>query len=375
MRARFHSTRLKIGYRLGVKSRQPSISVLDLFAGAGGLTQGLHEGSSRYKVTAAVEMDPAAAATYRQTFGPIVFAGRIQDWLADHEVPPADLVVGGPPCQGFSALGRQDADDARNSMWRHYAEAVRLAGPQYFVMENVPQFLKSPEYQIFVAATEPGGPLSNYEISPHTLNAADFGAAQARKRVVVLGRHKDLPDPGEPERTHVGAHVTVREIFERIRPEVTEKHLPEGRFVILEDGTALRGEFKTTELHLTRDYMNLSLKRFSVIPEGGNRFDLPDDLKAPCWKKHTTGSGDVMGRLHLDRPSVTIRTEFFKPEKGRYIHPTENRAITHYEAAKLQGFPDDFKWVGSKTAIARQIGNAVPIPLGAAIGKLFAGLL
>lgn len=76
-----------------------------------------------------------------------------------------------------------------------------------------------------------------------------------------------------------------------------------------------------------------------------------------------------MGRLHLDRPSVTIRTEFFKPEKGRYLHPTKNRAITHYEAAMLQGFPLNHQFVGSKTAIARQIGNAVPIPLGAAIAR------
>jgi DNA (cytosine-5)-methyltransferase 1 len=76
-----------------------------------------------------------------------------------------------------------------------------------------------------------------------------------------------------------------------------------------------------------------------------------------------------MGRLHWDKPSVTIRTEFFKPEKGRYLHPEANRALTHYEAALLQGFAKGYKWVGSKTSIARQIGNAVPIPLGSAIGR------
>jgi DNA (cytosine-5)-methyltransferase 1 len=91
--------------------------------------------------------------------------------------------------------------------------------------------------------------------------------------------------------------------------------------------------------------------------------------------KHTSGSGDVMGRMHLERPSVTIRTEFFKPEKGRYLHPTAMRAITHYEAAVLQGFPPTHKFVGSRTAIARQIGNAVPIPLGAAIGRAIAAKL
>ena len=113
----------------------------------------------------------------------------------------------------------------------------------------------------------------------------------------------------------------------------------------------------------------MSLKRFAAIPERGNRFDLPDELLSPCWRKHRTGTGDVMGRLYLDKPSVTIRTEFFKPEKGRYLHPTEDRVITHYEAAMIQGFPLTYQWVGTREQIARQIGNAVPIPLGEAIGR------
>ena len=113
----------------------------------------------------------------------------------------------------------------------------------------------------------------------------------------------------------------------------------------------------------------MSLKRFASIPEKGNRFNLPDELLAPCWRKHRTGTADVMGRLHLDKPSVTIRTEFFKPEKGRYLHPTEDRAITHYEAALIQGFPENYQWVGTREEIARQNGNAVPIPLGKAIGR------
>ncbi|NOW02225.1 DNA cytosine methyltransferase [Isoptericola chiayiensis] len=90
-------------------------------------------------------------------------------------------------------------------------------------------------------------------------------------------------------------------------------------------------------------------------------------LSTPAWDRHNAGSGDVMGRLRRGAPSVTIRTEFFKPEKGRYLHPKEHRPITHYEAALLQGFPEDFLWCGSKTDIARRIGNAVPIPLGTAV--------
>ena len=113
----------------------------------------------------------------------------------------------------------------------------------------------------------------------------------------------------------------------------------------------------------------MSLARFAAIPPGGDRRDLPDRLKAPCWRRHDSGARDVMGRLHWDRPSVTIRTGFTKPEKGRYLHPSEDRAITHYEAALLQGFPDTHRFIGSRTSIARQIGNAVPVQLGSAVAR------
>lgn len=139
------------------------------------------------------------------------------------------------------------------------------------------------------------------------------------------------------------------------------------RLLVAVESTPTRA-FKTNELHLTRHYEQLSINRFRHIPADGNRFDIPEELLADCWKKHKTGSGDVMERLNFGKPSVTIRTEFFKPEKGRYLHPTEHRALTHHEAARIQGFPDDYKWVGSKVAIARQIGNAVPIPLAHALG-------
>ncbi|EUA26965.1 C-5 cytosine-specific DNA methylase family protein [Mycobacterium intracellulare 1956] len=113
----------------------------------------------------------------------------------------------------------------------------------------------------------------------------------------------------------------------------------------------------------------MSLARYRAIPEGGNRKDLPDELLSPCWRDHRGGSGDVMGRLVWDKPAVTIRTEFWKPEKGRYLHPVAHRPITLFEGALLQGFPEDYLWCGSKADIGRQIGNAVPIGLAAAIGQ------
>lgn len=351
-----------------------SISVLDLFAGAGGLTQGMHEASARFQVVRAVEKDRDAAATFALNHGEgITYQGGIEEWLRDESVPSVDVVVGGPPCQGFSTLGKQDAEDERNTLWREYAHTIIRARPKYFVLENVAAFAKSPQFRQLTEATGEGGILRDYSFEWDVLNAADFGAPQARKRAILIGRHRDMPKIGLPTGSHHrDEHVSVGAAFAGI-PQVVGPPLEERRTEV--DGRAHRGWWSSRELHIGRDYAEVSLRRFAEIPPGGNRFNLPDELLAPCWRKHNTGSGDVMGRLHIDRPSVTIRTEFFKPEKGRYLHPFADRAITHYEAAVLQGFPADYRFAGSRTAIARQIGNAVPIPLGTAIGRLLASAL
>ena len=120
-------------------------------------------------------------------------------------------------------------------------------------------------------------------------------------------------------------------------------------------------------LHFGRRPRPESLERYRAIPPGGNRFDLMrkrPDITPPCWANKPTGTTDVMGRLWWDRPSTTIRTEFFKPEKGRYLHPTADRVISHREGARLQSFPDWYLFEGTKIEIARQIGNAVPPLLG-----------
>jgi DNA (cytosine-5)-methyltransferase 1 len=343
------------------------MTVLDLFSGAGGFSAGFH-GAGGYRTVRAVEMDPAAAASYAANFGKDkVFNGPIGDWLASGDVPQVDVVIGGPPCQGFSQLGNQDVQDFRNELWHEYAKAVVLAKPKYFVIENVGAFKRSPQFQALLDATGPRGLLHDYEIETDVLNAADFGAAQARRRTIVIGHHRDLPTPGMPAPTHLGRHRTVKQVIGRIASSVSETELPD-KWTIWNDDR-LPGRFTSRQLHLTRYYEPTSLARIKSIPAGGNRTHIPPHLLPECWKNHQSGSMDVMGRLYWDRPSVTIRTEFWKPEKGRYLHPSENRAITHYEAARIQGFADDFKWVGSKSAIGRQIGNAVPIPLGAAVAR------
>jgi DNA (cytosine-5)-methyltransferase 1 len=342
-----------------------SLTMLDLFSGAGGLTNGFYSASDRFVTTRAVELDKDAAATFGATFGEKVYAGSITDWPFEETVPEVDVVVGGPPCQGFSLLGKRDANDERNFLWLEYAKVLNLSKPRYFVLENVPTFAKSQQLSDLKQAVLPGGHLQDFDFKWDILNAADYGAPQARKRAIVLGWRRDTEELEFPKPTHVGRHVSVRSAFAGIPTEVAGIDLPERTSQLA--GRRAKGPFRTAELHLGRRYAQISQARFAVIPPGGNRSDLPVELQARCWIDHHSGSGDVMGRLHWDKPAVTIRTEFFKPEKGRYLHPEEARAITHLEAARLQGFSDDHLWVGSKTSIARQIGNAVPRWLGEAI--------
>lgn len=127
------------------------------------------------------------------------------------------------------------------------------------------------------------------------------------------------------------------------------------------------------DLHIKRNPTPKSIERYKAVPPDGNRFDLQrnaPEITPQCWIRKKSGGTDLFGRLWWDRPSVTIRTEFFKPEKGRYLHPDQHRPITHREAARLMGFPDDFQFFGSKTEIARQIGNAVPPALAGGLGRM-----
>lgn len=342
------------------------LTMLDLFSGAGGLSCGFHQSSNRYRTVLAVEHDLSAAATYAHNFGDVVYAGSIEDWLSTDDVPQVDVVVGGPPCQGFSLIGKRDPNDLRNTLWRDYAETVARATPRAFVLENVPAFLDSGEYDAFVQVFSAGA-LADYELRARVLNAADYGAPQARRRAVVVGVHRDIPHPGHPVPDGYGEPATVADAFAGIRPFTGDVELRPGK--VRFRGRWLPGAFKGADLHVTQPWSELSLRRFRAIPYGGGRHDLPDDLSMDCWRNNPRSASDVMGRLVWERPSVTVRTEFFRPEKGRFLHPTQHRAITHWEAARLQGFPDDYMWVGEKAQIARQIGNAVPVPLAAALGR------
>jgi DNA (cytosine-5)-methyltransferase 1 len=343
--------------------------MIDLFAGCGGLTCGFVS-TGQFAPVAAVEHDLAAAATYAANYGEDhVHWGDIEDWVTGN-LPEADVVVGGPPCQGFSSLGKQSSTDPRNELWRHYMETLVTVRPRAFLLENVDRFKTSEQFAALERETEPGGLLEDYNIDAHLVRATDFGSAQLRRRFIVIGTHRDFPKiyvpQGDVEKVD---WRTVEQAFEGLEPDIDsdDRDLPAA--TIERFGRMVPGEYKSPDLHITRRYTSTSLARFRHIPAGGNRMNLPERLKAPCWRGHDKGSLDVMGRLRWNQPSVTIRTEFFKPEKGRYLHPDRHRAITHHEAARLQGFPDEYLWCGNKTEIARQIGNAVPVELAIVLAQ------
>ncbi|MDO8119713.1 DNA cytosine methyltransferase [Isoptericola sp. b490] len=345
------------------------LRTLDLFAGAGGLSLGFKLADVGYHPVFAVEIDDAAASTYKRNFGAPVYAGPIEDL---EQFEPADVIIGGPPCQGFSPLGRDRDHVSRaqlNELWQQYLRAVHQVRPKAFVIENVPEFQRSAQFARLLQLMDSDTLLREYGYAYGVLNAADYGVPQRRRRgifVAVRGWRSvegtsELPWP--PPATH-GAESPGARPYRTVREAIGDLELMPAATEIGLD------EASRQDLHFRRQPRETSLSRYRAIPEGGNRFDLArnrPDLLPACWANKPTGTTDVMGRLWWDRPSVTIRTEFFKPEKGRYLHPVADRAISHREAARIQTFPDDFEFDGTKIEVARQIGNAVPPILARAV--------
>ncbi|MCX6360030.1 MAG: DNA cytosine methyltransferase [Armatimonadetes bacterium] len=367
------------------------VRVIDLFCGAGGLTEGFARCPSMdFRPVWANDFEAAATRTYNANFGQHCVHGDICDILSDpgFALPAADLVIGGPPCQGFSLLNKNRAGDPRKQLWRPFLDVVARVEASLFVMENVPQLLGSTEFcEIQDVARGLG-----FQLASAKLCAADYGVPQTRTRAFIIGcAFADPRSVFPPAPTHI-VPVELRRgnapkaaqgsLFEEsecptwprwrcVRDAISDLDPPEG--------TEPRGVPPPYDLHFGRTPTAVSMARYRAIPdEGMNRVDLlarAPELTPGCWVRKESGGTDLFGRLWWDRPSVTIRTEFYKPEKGRYLHPEQHRPITHREAARLQSFPDGFAFVGSKIEIARQIGNAVPPLLAAAVAECVAALI
>ncbi len=361
-----------------LREASTSYKLVDLFCGAGGLTLGFSQLVGQvFEPVWANDINVFAANTYKKNFGCHCTTDDIIEIVGKriNEIPKADVVIGGPPCQGFSLLNKGRKNDSRKQLWRPYLQIVEHTGAQIFVMENVPQLLGSEEHKEIIKVARSLG----FELSWDTLCAADYGVPQTRRRAFIIGCK--FADPSQffpPIKTHrkptgqetgllftaeLDKHISRPKPWRTVRDAIEDLPKPVG--------TAIRDEPPPEDLHFGRKPTPLSVKRYKTIPkEGLNRFDLQrlaPELTPACWIRKTKGGTDLFGRLWWDRPAFTIRTEFFKPEKGRYLHPRQHRPLTHREAARLQSFPDSFQFTGSKIEIAKQIGNAVPPMLAARV--------
>lgn len=325
-------------------------TAIDLFSGAGGFSLGLV--SAGFEIIGAFDSWDVAVNTYATNFDhPVaqcdlskVTGQELLDRVGS-TVDSIDVLVGGPPCQGFSVQRIGSDHDVRNHLVLEFGRLVSELKPRLFLMENVPGLLGKRGKELvaeFTSRLENSG----YRVTSTIINAADYGVPQLRKRVVFAGWKIGQPPFVFPTPfTEPKAYRTVADAL---------KGLPSPP----KDLTPLPGD----ALHRRTRLSPLNQKRIELIPPGGGMQDLPDDLKVDCHKigADKIGHRYVYGRLAPDRPSATITARFDSFTRGKFGHPIEARNITLREGARLQSFPDTFKLIGTQEEIAAQIGNAVP---------------
>lgn len=342
-------------------------TVIDLFAGVGGLSLGFEQAG--FHVVLANEYDDEIAAAYRKnhletkmvvgditalnledTFG--VFAGKI------------DVIIGGPPCQGFSQKGqRKTIHDKRNFLFKYYVKVVELVRPRYFVMENVPNLLTAENGYFRKEIVELFNGMG-YSLNTGILNAADYGVPQNRRRAVIIGK-RDGKAPPLPIKTE--QRVTIWDAIGDLAYLESGEGQEEQQYADLpasDYAKSLRGDMCVLHNHVATKHSKLALERLALIPPNCGKEVLPDE--------HLTKSiySGTWSRMIKDDISVTITTRFDTPSSGRFTHPYLNRAITVREAARIQSFPDSFVFTGTKSSQMKQVGNAVPPRLANAIATV-----
>lgn len=366
------------------------IKVVDLFSGAGGLTFGFQKKirrnrfvpDNRFKVVFANEIDSFAAETFRTNFPNIPL---IEDDICNLDVEylkqmyvnisNIDLVIGGPPCQSFSTVGKRQYDN-RAKMYKEYRRILSILKPKMFVFENVLGLLtmKNDEGLPVIKDVEKSFRDFNefdgsfgYIIYKKILNSQDFGVPQSRKRVFLVGVRKDLNVRYEwkfPATTNKRKFVTVRDAIGDLPPLTNGsgtriyRTKPFTKYQFL-----MRGNQDVLYNHVNGINGKRILKIMESVPEGEGRpyiNNLVKEGKLPQELYLTSGYRNSYGRLWWGKPATTITNNLSTPSSLRCIHPKQNRALTSREGARLQSFPDNFFFVGNKEKINSQIGNAVP---------------
>ncbi|WAC08058.1 MAG: DNA cytosine methyltransferase [Thermodesulfobacteriota bacterium] len=328
-----------------------SIDFIDFFSGVGGLTYGFHSiavEADLFNLIGAFDIDQHANKTYIRNFG---FApsnldlssatiDQIKSCLKTDKLKKWNplIILGGPPCQGFSAHKKKDPRlDPRNSLLARFAEISVKLDAELIITENVPDLLGKKHwhhYQAFQSTLEKGG----YHIAADILNMAEYGVPQERFRAVIIASKHFVPTLPEPQLSR-RAFRTVRDAIGALPP--------------LEAG----GFCKSDQMHITSRHRKETVDLIKRIPKnGGSR---PAGMGPPCLDR-VKGFYDVYGRLSWDRPAVTITARCRTPSCGRFVHPEQDRGLSVREAALLQGFPPSYIFEGPFDDKFKQIGNAVP---------------
>jgi DNA (cytosine-5)-methyltransferase 1 len=327
--------------------------VIDCFCGAGGLSLGFEKVG--FNIVYAFDMDKTAIDTYCRNHHGCAFirdiynvSKRTIEEDIGHDLEDIDVVIGGPPCQGFSVQRRGDNEDPRNNLVLEYIRLILEIKPRFFVMENVGGLLSPrglPYLKQLIERCEEAG----YTIQKEKLAVSDFGVPQSRKRVFIVGEKLTENKPSFSFPSGSGkAEQTVRDAIYDLMYK-TEKDVPN---------------------HTADKLSAINLERIRAIREGEGRDSLPPHLQLNCHKNNSTHRHlDTYGRMTWDKPGPTITARFDSFSRGRFGHPQLDRTITLREGARLQTFPDDFEFLGSKVEVARQIGNAVPPLLAEVIAK------
>lgn len=313
-------------------------TVVDLFSGAGLFSYGfVKEG---FQVIRAIEMNDLACATYAANLGSHIECADVQ--IAQPR-GRCDVLIAGPPCQGFSTLNIRRARDPRNLLSLEVVRWARVLRPRVVVVENVAAFLLSPVWGQLAKELEGLG----YDVAASEHNALDYGVPQLRRRSFTVATRGGITIPNpKPLR---GGFKTVQECWEGLARE------PNG-----------------VNLHMAPKPSEIALARMKVIPYGGDKRDVmrnAPNITPRSWWEVKCQATDVWGRLWWDRPANTLRTTLQNPSKGRYLHPEQHRAISLREAARLHSIPDEWTFVGRPYPVAKQIGNSVPPRLARSIAR------
>lgn len=334
--------------------------VIDLFCGIGGFSYGF-ESTKRFEVICAADIWNVAINTFKLNHSNKNVDVLLQDitTLEDHYweryKEKVDVIIAGPPCQGFSMSGKREIGDKRNSLFEEVIRIANIINPKYVVVENVVGLLsmttldrKNVKDLVLSEFNRIG-----YKVEYRVLNAADYGVPQARRRVIfIASKTNEISFPNPYLKPN--EYVTVGDALGNIDPDGDFYFEPKTRFQ-----KEMAGR-KDIQNHTRRLSNELVTKRMSYIPQGGNWKDIPQELG--------TGGGvhsNAYKRLDEKLPSITIK----HAAKAMIIHPTRNRILTVREVARLQSFPDDFVITGSSSDQHQQLANAVPPLLGKAIAK------